>query len=79
MAVRRAVCISQRGIVLRKLDITITALFARRVSLLQKKSVFFSFNDVWKVLNSSGIVQFVQHSKQNDPNRHCDVTITELL
>ena len=79
LATRMAVCTSQREIVLRKLDITITAHLLVAYSLLQKKSVFFSFRDVWKVLISSDIVQFVQRSKRNDPNSHCDITITELL
>ena len=79
LATRMAVCTSQRKIVLRKLNITITAHLLVAYLLLQKKSVFFSFRDVWKVLISSDIVQFVQRSKRNDPNSHCDITITELL
>ena len=74
-----AVCTSKREIVLRKLDITITTHLLVAYSLLQKKSVFFSFRDAWKVLISSDIVQFVQRSKRNDPNSHCDITITELV
>ena len=79
LATRMAVCTSQREIALRKLDITLTAHLLVAYSLLQKKSVFFSFHDVWKVLISSDIVQLLQRSTQIDPNSHCDLTITELM
>ena len=79
LATRMAICTSQREIVLRKLDITITTHLLVAYSLLQNKSVFFSFRDAQKVLISSDIVQFVQRSKRHDLNSHCDMAITELL